>query len=658
MTDIKQLTVNAIRILSADAIQKANSGHPGMPLGAAPIGYSIFTNMVFNPKDTNFDNRDRFVLSAGHASMLDYSLYYLFGFGLTKDDLKNFRQLGARTAGHPEYKVCPGVETSTGPLGQGIANAVGMAIAENYLAEKFNKDDFPIVDHYTYALCGDGCMQEGIENEAASLAGSLKLGKLIVFYDDNNITIEGNTNITFTEDVAKRHEALGWQIIKVKDANDIASINRAIKKAKSEKEKPSLIIIKSEIGFGSPLQGKSSSHGAPLGEENVAQLRKNLGWDLPAFEVPDEVFKHCKKFANRGKKAEREWKQLFKGYEAKYPELAKEYKAWMKNDFSEAIKNADELWQFEKDDASRGYGNTVLNKLANYIPNLIGGSADLAPANKTTIKARGNYSATERTGSNMHFGIREHAMAAICNGIYLHGGLMPYCATFAVFSDYMKNAMRMSALMKIPVTYILTHDSIGVGEDGPTHQPIEHLAGLRAMPNMRVYRPADGRETAAAYISAFTGKDPSSLVLSRQTLPMIDGTGKDAFRGGYILKDCKNKVPDIILLATGSEVGLAVSAKDELLKDGIDARVVSMPCIEDFEKQTEKYKESVLPKAVRARVAIEAGSPMCWYKYVGIDGKVIGMETFGASAPAKQLFNKFGFTVENVVNTAKEVLKK
>ncbi|MBQ6922710.1 MAG: transketolase, partial [Clostridia bacterium] len=415
MEDVKQLTINAIRVLSAEAIQKAKSGHPGMPLGAAPIGYSIFTNMVFNPKDTKFDNRDRFVLSAGHASMLDYSLYYLFGFGLKKEDIMNFRQLGARTAGHPEYGVCPGVETSTGPLGQGIANAVGMAIAEDYLANKFNREGFPIVDHYTYALCGDGCMQEGIENEAASLAGSLKLGKLIVFYDDNDITIEGSTDITFTEDVGKRHEALGWQVLKVADANDIKAIVRAIKKAKAEKNKPSLIIVKSDIGYGSPLQGSASCHGAPLGEENLAVLKKNLGWTAEPFDCPEEVFKHCRKFGNRGKKAEREWKALFKAYAEKYPELAKEYKAWKNNEMPD-LKNIDELWQFEKDDASRGYGATVLNKLAAYIPQLIGGSADLAPANKSNIKARGSYSANDKSGSNMHFGIREHAMAAVCNG--------------------------------------------------------------------------------------------------------------------------------------------------------------------------------------------------------------------------------------------------
>ncbi len=657
MQDAKQLTVNAIRVLSAEAIQKANSGHPGMPLGAAPIGYSIFTNMTFNNKDTAFDNRDRFVLSAGHASMLDYSLYYLFGFGLKKEDIMNFRQLGSKTAGHPEYGVCPGVETSTGPLGQGVANAVGMAIAENYLAEKFNKEGFPIVDHYTFALCGDGCMQEGIENEAASIAGSLKLGKLILFYDDNDITIEGSTDITFTEDVAKRHEALGWQVIKVQDANDLKALNRAIKKAKAETEKPSLIIVKSVIGYGSPLAGKASCHGSPLGEENLASLKKTLNWNYAPFEVPEEVFNHCKKFGRKGKKAEKLWKEMFKEYESKYPELAKEYKAWKKKEIVD-LKDIDELWQFEKDDASRGYGATVLNKLAKYVPNLIGGSADLAPANKSNIKERGDYSASARTGSNMHFGIREHAMAGICNGIYLHGGLIPYCATFAVFSDYMKNAMRMSAIMKLPVTYILTHDSIGVGEDGPTHQPIEHLAGLRAMPDLRVVRPCDGRETTMAWISAIESKEPTCLVLSRQTLPMLEGTGKDAFKGGYVLRKESKKTADVILIATGSEVSLAVNAREELLKSGIDARVVSMPCVEDFEKQSEKYKQSVLPKNVTKRIAIEAGSPMCWYKYVGLDGKVIGMETFGASAPAKELFNKFGFTVENVVNTAKELLNK
>ena len=657
MNDVKQLTVNAIRVLSAEAIQKANSGHPGLPLGAAPIGYAAFTNMTFNPKDTAFDNRDRFVLSAGHGSMLDYALYYLFGFGLKKEDIMNFRQLGSITAGHPEYGVCPGVETSTGPLGQGIANAVGMAIAEDYLAHKFNKEGFPIVDHYTIALCGDGCMQEGIENEAASLAGSLKLGKLIVLYDDNDITIEGNTDITFTEDVGKRHEAMGWQVIKVKDANDLNALNKAIKKAKAEKEKPSLIVIKSQIGFGSHLVGNAGCHGAPLGEEGVATLKKNLDYNYAPFEVPEEVFKHCKKFANKGRRAEKAWKALFKAYSEKYPELAKEYLAWKKREIPK-LEDIDDLWNFEKDDAGRGYGSTVLNKLANYIPFLIGGSADLAPANKSVMKGRGDYLPTDKTGSNMHFGIREHAMAAIANGMYLHGGLLPYCATFAVFSDYMKNAMRMSSIMELPITYILTHDSIGVGEDGPTHQPIEQLATLRAMPNFKVFRPADGKEAAAAWISAVSGKIPSGLFLSRQTLPRLDGTGKDALKGGYIISDSEKKVPDIILMASGSEVSLIVSAKEELKKEGIDARIVSMPCMELFDMQSAKYKESVLPAKVRARLAVEAGAKMPWYKYVGLDGDVIGMTSFGASAPAKQLFVKFGFTVENVVEKAKAVLGK
>ncbi len=657
MQEVRQLTVNAIRMLSAEAIEKAKSGHPGMPLGAAPIGYSIFTNMVFNNKDTKFDNRDRFVLSAGHASMLDYSLYYLFGFGLKIDDIKTFRQLGSRCAGHPEYGVCPGVETSTGPLGQGIANAVGMAIAENYLATKFNKEGFDIVDHYTYALCGDGCMQEGISNEAASLAGALKLGKLIVFYDKNNITIEGSTDITFTENVGKRHEALGWQVINVKDANDIMAINRAIKKAKAEKDKPSLIICNSTIGYGSSLAGNAACHGAPLGAEALASLRETLNWNYEPFEVPEEVFKHCKKFGAKGRKAEKAWKATFAEYEKAYPELAKEYKAWMKNELAD-LAEIEELWQYEKDDASRGYGSTILNKLAKYVPNLIGGSADLANANKTVMKGRGDFLPTDKTGSNMHFGIREHAMSAICNGMYLHGGLLPYCATFAVFSDYMKNGMRMSAIMDLPILYILTHDSIGVGEDGPTHEPIEHLAGLRAMPNMKVYRPADGRETTAAYISALNNKCPSSIFLSRQTLPMLEGTGKDAFKGGYILADSQKATPDIILIATGSEVSLAIKAKAELIKDGIDARVVSMPCIEDFEAQSKKYKESVLPSKVRARLAIEAGSTAGWYKYVGLDGKVMGIDTFGTSAPVKVIFDHFGFTTENVVASAKEILAK
>ena len=655
MSNASNLTVNAIRVLSVEAIQKAKSGHPGLPLGAAPIGYSVFKNMVFNPKNTSFDNRDRFVLSAGHGSMLAYSLYHLFGFKLSIDDIKNFRQLGSKAAGHPEYGICPGVETSTGPLGQGIANAVGMAIAETYLANKFNKDGFPIVDHYTYAICGDGCLQEGIAYEASSLAGNLKLGKLIVLYDDNNITIEGNTNITFTEDVAKRQEALGWQVLKVADANDLGAIDRAIKKAKLEKDKPTLIMIKSVIGFGTPLAGNSACHGAPIGEDNIKILKENLGWDYPEFTVPKEVYSHCKRFATRGKNLNKAWDKMFDEYAKVYPELAKEYLSWQSREIPNLMENED-LFKFDKEDASRSYGNIVLNKLSDIIPNLIGGSADLAPANKSYMKGKGDFSADDRAGRNMHFGIREHAMCAITNGMYLHGGLIPYCATFAIFSDYMKNAMRMSALMELPVYFILTHDSIGVGEDGPTHQPIEQLAGLRAMPNLHVYRPANGVETACAWINALNGKHPSAFFLSRQTLKDVEGISKDAVKGGYIVKDSDGK-PDLILIGTGSELSLCDKARDELVALGYKVRLVSMPCIEDFEKQPKKYRESVLPASVRARVAVEAGATATWYKYVGLDGKVVGIDRFGESAPAGKLFDKFGFTVENVVETAKSILK-
>ncbi len=655
MKDIKQQAINSIRVLSAEAIEKAKSGHPGLPLGAAPIGYTLFANaMKYNPTNPTFSDRDRFVLSAGHGSMLYYSLLYLFGFGLKIEDIKEFRQLGSKTPGHPEYGVTKGVETSTGPLGQGIANAVGMAVAETHLAAKFNRDGFNIVDHYTYALCGDGCMQEGIENEAASFAGAHKLGKLIVLYDNNDITIEGDISGTFNEDVGKRHEALGWQVIKVKDANDISAISRAIKKAKAEKNKPSLIICKSVIGYGSPLAGSEKSHGAPLGEANVQALKETLGWTEQPFTVPSNVLRHTRRAISRGKAIEKQWNELFESYKAAYPELANEFTAYMKNEIPD-LENMEDLWNFEKPDATRGASSTVLNKLADIIPTLMGGSADLGPSNKSIMKKREYYRPTNYAGSNIQFGIREHAMAAIANGMYLHGGCMPYVATFFVFSDYMRNAMRLSALMQIPVTYILTHDSIGVGEDGPTHEPIEQLTALRSMPNMNVFRPADCRETTAGWITALKSGNPTALILSRQTLPLFDGTGKNALKGGYVLSDCKG-TPDVILMAAGSEVEVIMKAQTELANKGIKARVVSMPCMEIFEKQTAKYKESVLPKNIRARVCVEAGSPECWYKYAGLDGEVIAMNDFGKSAPAKVLFNHFGFTVENVVEKALKVI--
>lgn len=662
---MKQTTINAIRILSAEAIQKANSGHPGLPLGSAPIAYALWQNhLKFNNTDPKWDDRDRFILSAGHGSMLNYSLLYLYGFGLTKEDLMNFRQLGSKTPGHPEYGHTAGIETTTGPLGQGIANAVGMAVAEAHLAAKFNRDGFPVVDHYTYALCGDGCLEEGISYEACSFAGTHELGKLILFYDDNDITIEGNTDITFKEDVAKRFEAQNWQVLNVdlvKNPDDVALINAAIEKAKVETKKPSLIICKTKIGYGTPLEGSHKCHGAPLGAENLQKTKDNFKWTNAPFDVPAEVLKHTAEAGNKGAKMQEEWKAMFAKYEKAYPELAKEYKAAIKGELPDFTK-AEDLFQWDKPMATRQTSSVVLNKIAAKVPSLMGGSADLAPSNLSEMKdtddiSYGDFTPENFAGRNMHFGIREHAMAAIANGMQLHGGLRAYCSTFFIFSDYCKHAMRLSALMNIPVVYILTHDSIGVGEDGPTHEPVEQLIALRSIPNMKVYRPADGKETAAAWISALSGTAPTALVLTRQNLPQYKNSGLDALKGGYILKDCTG-APDLLLIASGSEVELCVKAQEELAKENIKARVVSMPCIEEFEKQNTEYKESVIPSSVKARVCVEAGSPYSWYKYAGEKGEIVAMSTFGASAPAPQLFKLFGFTVENVVEKAKLTLKK
>lgn len=659
--ELDELSINVIRTLSADAIEKANSGHPGLPLGAAPMAFTLWTKMNHNGKDPKWDNRDRFILSAGHGSMLEYSLLHLFGYGLTIDDIKQFRQLGSLTPGHPEYGHTDGVEITTGPLGQGICNAVGMALAETYLANKFNKDRFNIVDHYTYAIVGDGCLMEGISGEASSLAGTLGLGKLIVLYDSNNISIEGSTDIAFREDTAKRYEAYGWQVIKVQDANDTDAIAHAIDEAKKETKKPSFIIVKSEIGYGCPAkQGKASAHGSPLGAENVEALKKNLGCDQKDFYVPDEVYKNMDKYKKIGEAKENEWKNLFEEYSKAYPELSDEYKKWMSGEVDkESLLNNKDFWEFDEPMATRQSSGIIINRLTEIIPNLIGGSADLEPSNKTYMTGRGDYSEENRGGQNLHFGVREHAMAAITNGICAHGGLVPYCGTFFVFSDYMKGAMRLSALMKLPVTYVLTHDSIGVGEDGPTHQPIEQLAAFRSMPNMTVFRPADSKETAAAWYYAVTnGHTPTSLVLTRQKLPLYNGSPKRALKGAYILKDCEKEVPDILLMASGSEVELIFKAADELKKKGIEARVISVPSFEVFDEQDKEYKESVMPDSVRKRVAVEALSSFGWYKYVGLDGKVIGLDNFGASGKAEDLFDNFGFTVENVVNTALEVMAK
>ena len=657
--NVQKTTINAIRILSAEAIEKAKSGHPGLPMGCAPIAYTLFQNFLkINPKDMAWDNRDRFILSAGHGSALNYTLFHLYGMGITKDDLMSFRQLGSKTPGHPEYGHTYGVETTTGPLGQGIANAVGMALAEAHLAAKYNQPNFPVVDHYTYAICGDGCLEEGISYEACSFAGANNLGKLILLYDDNDITIEGDTDVTFKEDVAARFAAQNWQVLHVDfvaSPDDVDALATAINAAKACTDKPSVIICKTHIGYGSPLEGSAKCHGAPLGAENLAKSKETLGWDYAPFECPQEVFDHCAIAANAGADAQKAWNELFAAYEKAYPTLAAEYKKAMageKPDFD----SVEGLYDFEKPMATRQTSAKVLNQLAALMPQLMGGSADLGPSNLSEMKDTdeikyGTFSADNYAGRNMHYGIREHAMAAMANGMQLHGGIQAYCATFFVFSDYCKPAMRLSALMKLPVTYIMTHDSIGVGEDGPTHQPIEQLIMLRSVPGLKVYRPADGKETAAAWVSALSGDEPTVLVLSRQNLPQYAGSGKAALKGGYVLEDCEG-TPDVLLMGTGSEVELCVKAKAALAEKGVKARVVSMPCFEEFEKQSAEYKNSVIPTTVKARVCVEAACPYSWYKYAGDCGETVCMTGFGASAPAGVLFPHFGFTVENVVEKA------
>lgn len=654
-----QLTINTLRFLSAEAIQKAKSGHPGLPLGAAPAAYTLWAkNMKHNPSNPDWVDRDRFVLSAGHGSALLYSLFHVFGYGTTIEDLKNFRQLDSHTPGHPEYGAAKGIETTTGPLGQGIANAVGFALAESHLAAEFNKPGYNVVDHYTYALCGDGCLMEGVSAEAASLAGTMELGKLIVLYDSNRITIEGSTDIAFKENVRERFDAYGWQTLLVEDGNDVDAIDKAIKEAKAETKRPTIIEIKTTIGYGAPnKQGKASAHGEPLGDEEIALAKKNLGWEYTEpFYVPEEVKENGAAVAKAGKEANDAWCEMFKKYRAEFPEMAEKWDVYYGNKLPDLLNNED-FWTYEGDLATRASSEKVLNKLSKIVPNLFGGSADLGPSNKSVMKDREYYSPENPSGSNVHFGIREFAMTAMANAIALHGGLRPYIAGFFVFSDYMKAAMRISALSELPVISILTHDSIGVGEDGPTHQPIEQLAALRSMPGYTVIRPCDTHETAAAWYLALTRKQPTGIVLSRQSLPLLPETGKGALKGAYILQDCEG-TPDIILMATGSEVELIYKANVFLTEQGYKVRTVSMPSFEVFEEQSEEYKESVLPNAVRKRVAVEAASDFGWYRYVGLDGKVVSMHGYGASAPAKELFKKFGFTVENVVNTALEVLKK
>ena len=661
MEQIEQLSVNTIRFLSAEAIQKANSGHPGLPLGAAPAAYALWAKeMKHNPANPDWADRDRFVLSAGHGSAMLYSLLHLFGYGLTIEDLKQFRQKGSLTPGHPEYKLTKGVEITTGPLGQGIANAVGFALAEKHLAAKFNTEEYKIVDHYTFVMCGDGCLMEGVSSEAASLAATMGLGKLILLYDSNNITIEGSTDIAFTEDVLKRFEAYGWHTQEVSDGTDINTIAKAIEFAKKEKSKPSIIKINTIIGYGAPnKQGKASAHGEPLGEEEIKAAKQNVAWtETESFAVPQQVVEHMKALQLEGAKKEQEWTTLFEQYKKSNPELAKEWEIWHNDKLPVDLLNDEDYWTYEGDIATRASSEKVLQKLSKAVPNLMGGSADLAPSNKSVMKDRQYYSAQTPEGSNIHFGIREFAMTAMANGMAAHGGLRPYIAGFFVFSDYMKSGLRMSALMELPVISIMTHDSIGVGEDGPTHQPVEHLAALRSMPNYTVFRPCDTRETAAGWLAGLLSTtSPTALVLTRQNLPLLEGTGKEALKGAYVLKDCEG-TPDILLMASGSEVELIYKAYDVLADKGVKARVISMPSFELFEKQPQEYKESVLPNAVRNRVAVEAASSFGWHKYVGLDGETITIDEFGASAPAATLFKEFGFTVENVVETALKVVGK
>ena len=660
--NIEQKSVNAIRVLAADTVQKANSGHPGMPLGSAAMAYELWANhLTHNPKNPKWVNRDRFILSAGHASSLLYSLLHLFGYGLTIEDMKNFRQDNSLTPGHPEYGHTVGVEATTGPLGAGMGMAVGMAMAQAHMAATFNTEDYNIIDHYTFVLGGDGCMEEGISSEAFSLAGTLGLSKLIVLYDSNNITIEGNTDLAFTEDVNKRMEAFGFQTLTVEDGNNLEEISKAIEVAKAEKTKPSFITVKTKIAFGCPAkEGSESSHGSPLGEENVKALRDNLGWEeQEAFVIPQDVYDNFAQKAKKGQEAEDNWNKLFKAYCEKYPEKKELWDKYFAVIDDEKLLNCDEFWSYEdKPQATRSLSGNMINRLAKIMPNFWGGSADLGPSNKTVIKDGGSFSKNNYLGRNIHYGVREFAMAAIANGITLYGGTKTFVGTFFVFSDYLKPMARLAALMKIPVTYVLTHDSIGVGEDGPTHEPIEQLAMLRAMPNINVFRPADATETAAAWYSAITSKNtPTVLALSRQNLPQIEGSSKEALKGGYIIAESIKAKPDAIIIASGSEVSLAVDAKKELMEKGFDIRVVSMPCMDIFEQQSDEYKEKILPQTVEKRLVVEAGSSICWGKYLGFKGKSVTIDTFGASAPANVLFKKYGFTVENVVNKALSMLK-
>jgi transketolase len=663
MSTIEQQSINTIRTLSIDAIEKANSGHPGLPMGAAPMAYTLFTEIMHhNPSNSKWFNRDRFVLSAGHGSMLLYSLLHLSGYDVTIDDLKSFRQWQSRTPGHPEVTDTDGVEATTGPLGQGIAMAVGMAMAEAHLSGKYNQDKFPVIDHYTYSLVGDGDMMEGISHEAASLAGHLGLGKLIVLYDSNDISLDGDLDRSFSDHTQKRFEAYGWHVIRVEDGNDTKAIHAALQAAKENTTQPTLIEVKTIIGYGAPTKSNSSaSHGAPLGEEEARLTKEYYKWEHEPFHVAEEVYRDFEdKVQMNGQKLESSWDELLTSYKKAYPELAKELETAMNNELPENWEENLPLYEAgEKTQATRVSSSEMINAIVKTVPHLFGGSADLASSNNTMMKEEEDFTKTNYAGKNIWFGVREFAMGAALNGMALHGGLKVYGGTFFVFSDYVRPAIRLSAIMKTPVTYVFTHDSVAVGEDGPTHEPVEQLASLRAMPNLSVIRPADGNETNAAWRLALEAKDhPTALVLTRQGLPTLAHTKEQGYigvkRGAYIVSPEKEQV-DAIILATGSEVSLAIDAQQALLADHIDVRVVSMPSWDRFEQQEAAYQEEIIPANVTKRVAIEMASSLGWHRYVGSDGKVIAIDTFGASAPGGTVIKEYGFTVENVVQHVKEL---
>lgn len=662
--EFDELAINTIRFLAVDAVQKANSGHPGMPMGCAPIGYVLYAKyMNYNPSNPGWYNRDRFILSAGHGSMLLYSLLHLTEFEVSLDDLKNFRQFGSITPGHPEYHLTPGVETTTGPLGQGFANAVGMAIAQKHLSAIFNKDDIKIIDHYIYGICSDGDLMEGVSHEAASLAGHLKLGSLIFFYDDNEISIDGSTDLAFTEDVGKRFEAYNWHVQHIDDCNDIEAIENAINDAQKE-VRPSIIVTRTHIGYGSPnKQDTAAAHGSPLGEEEVKLTKKNLGWsEDEKFFIPKEVQSFFDKMKRKSEEKEENWNKLFEEYRKKYPDDAKLFTDLKNEDYGGEWKSKLPVFKDEgKKIATRAGSGRVLNTIASSLPTLIGGSADLAPSNNTMLKDFPVFSSENYAGRNFHFGVREHGMASVLNGMALYGGVIPYGGTFLIFSDYLRPAIRLASLSGVRPIYVFTHDSIGLGEDGPTHQPVEHISSLRAIPKLVVIRPGDVNETTYAWKYAIEHKgSPVALILTRQGLPVLDQdkypSAKNLLKGAYILKDSDN--PELILMASGSEVGVTLEAAEQIETSGTKVRVVSFPSWELFEQQSSEYKESVLPVEVRARVSVEAGVKHGWEKYLGDYGEAVSIEKFGASAPVGIVMEKYGFTSDNIAATAKRVLEK